>query len=80
VLLGSVYIIQAFGEIFMDTAGGPGTATTNLPYYLYEQVFNAYNVGVGAAAGVIVLIGTEIVAIFALRLVSSLIAGTAMIG
>jgi len=80
VLLGSVYIIQAFGEIYMITSGGPGTATTNLPYYLWEQVFNAYNVGVAAAAGVIVLIGTEIVALFALRLVSSLIAATEMIG
>jgi len=79
-LLGSVYIIQAFGEIYMITQGGPGTATTNLPYYLWEQVFNAYNVGVAAAAGVIVLVGTEIVALFALRLVSSLIAVTEVTG
>ena len=78
-LLGSIYIVQAFGEIYMITQGGPGTATTNLPYYLYEQAFNAYNVGVAAAAGVIVLIGTEIVALFALRLVSSLMAATEMI-
>jgi sorbitol/mannitol transport system permease protein len=67
VLLGSVYIVQTFGKIYMVTQGGPGTATTNLPFYLYEQVFNAYNVGVGAASGVIVLIGTEIVALGALR-------------
>jgi polyol transport system permease protein len=68
VLLGSVYIVQAFGEIYMVTQGGPGTATTNLPYYLYQQVFNAYNIGVAAASGVIVLVGTEIVAMGALRL------------
>ena len=64
VLLGSIYIVQTFGEVFTMTAGGPGTATTNLPYYLYEQVFNNFTVGVGAAAGIIVLILTEIVATF----------------
>jgi sorbitol/mannitol transport system permease protein len=73
VLLGSIYIVQTFGEVFTMTAGGPGTATTNLPYYLYEQVFNNFTVGVGAAAGIIVLILTEIVATFALRLLSGLL-------
>ena len=73
VLLGSIYIVQTFGEVFTLTAGGPGTATTNLPYYLYEQVFNNFTVGVGAAAGIMVLILTEIVATFALRLLSGLL-------
>jgi sorbitol/mannitol transport system permease protein len=76
VFLGAVYIVQTFGEIYMVTQGGPGTATTNLPFYLYEQVFNAYNVGVGAASGVIVLIGTEIVALGALRLATGLLEAT----
>lgn len=76
VLLGSIYIVQAFGEIYMMTQGGPGTATTNLPFYLYDQAFNAYNVGIAAASGVIVLIGTEIVALFALRLAGSLLDAT----
>ncbi|MCU1492803.1 MAG: permease component of ABC-type sugar transporter [Acidimicrobiaceae bacterium] len=71
-LLGSIYIVQTFGEIYTITQGGPGTATTNLPYYLYEQAFNAFNIGTAAAAGVIVVIATEIVATFALRLLSSL--------
>ncbi len=73
VLLGSIYIVQTFGEVFTMTAGGPGTATTNLPYYLYEQVFNNFTVGIGAAAGIIVLILTEIVATFALRLLAGLL-------
>jgi sorbitol/mannitol transport system permease protein len=60
----------------MITQGGPGTATTNLPFYLYEQAFNAYNVGVAAASGVIVLIGTELVALGVLRLISSLLEPT----
>jgi sorbitol/mannitol transport system permease protein len=71
-LLGSIYIVQTFGEIYTITQGGPGTATTNLPYYLYEQAFNAFNIGTAAAAGVIVVIATEIIATLALRLLSSL--------
>ena len=80
VLLGSIFIVQTFGEVFTMTAGGPGTSTTNLPYYLYEQVFNNFTVGVGAAAGIIVLILTEIVASFALRLLSGLLVASAGAG
>jgi sorbitol/mannitol transport system permease protein len=77
VLLGSIYIVQTFGEIFVITSGGPGNATTNLPYFLYEQVFDNFTVGIGAAAGIIVVILTQIVAIFALRLLSGLLKGSA---
>ena len=34
-LLGSIFIVQTFDAIFMITQGGPGTATTNLPYFIY---------------------------------------------
>jgi len=73
-LLGSIYIVQAFGEIFILTGGGGGngTATTNLPYYIYEQAFQSFNVSEAAAAGVIVVIGTEIVAAVTLRVLSGL--------
>jgi len=73
-LLGSIYLLQTFGEIFVLTqgGGGHGTATTNLPYYIYELAFQQFNVSEAAAAGVIVVIGTEIVASIALRLLSGL--------
>jgi sorbitol/mannitol transport system permease protein len=74
-LLGSIYVVQAFGEIFILTGGGGGgngTATTTLPYYIYEQAFQSFNVSEAAAAGVIVVIGTEIVAAFTLRVLSGL--------
>jgi sorbitol/mannitol transport system permease protein len=77
VLLGSIYIVQTFGEIFVITSGGPGDATTNLPYFLYEQVFDNFTVGIGAAAGIIVVILTEIVATFTLRLLSGLLRASA---
>lgn len=73
-LLGSIYLLQAFGEIFILTqgGGGNGTATTNLPYYIYELAFNQFNVSEAAAAGVVVVIGTEIIAAVTLRLLSGL--------
>jgi sorbitol/mannitol transport system permease protein len=73
-MLGSIYIVQAFGEIFILTGGGggSGTATTNLPFYIYQQAFQSFNVSEAAAAGVIVVIGTEIIATLTLRLLSGL--------
>jgi sorbitol/mannitol transport system permease protein len=72
ILLGSVYIVQTFDAIFTITQGGPGTATTNLPYEIYLTMFRKYEYGEAAAAGVVVVIGTIIVATFALRVISSL--------
>ncbi|RKS68500.1 sorbitol/mannitol transport system permease protein [Motilibacter peucedani] len=71
-LLGSIYILQTFDAIFTITQGGPGTATTNLPYEIYQTMFRKYEYGEAAAAGVVVVIGTIIVATFALRVISSL--------
>ncbi len=72
ILLGSVYVVQTFDAIFTITQGGPGTATTNLPYEIYLTMFRKYEYGEAAAAGVVVVIGTIVVATFALRTVSSL--------
>src|SRR3954469_8360691 len=72
VVLGSIYIVQVFDSIFMITQGGPGTATTNLPFELYETAFRAFNVGQAAALGVIVVVLTIFVATYALRIISRL--------
>jgi sorbitol/mannitol transport system permease protein len=75
VVLGSIFILQTFDVIFMMTQGGPGQATTNLPYFIYQQAFRAFDVGEAAAAGVIVVIATIAIATAALRLVSGLFKG-----
>jgi sorbitol/mannitol transport system permease protein len=68
ILLGSIYLVNVFDEVRLMTNGGPGTSTTNLPFYLYEQVNNAFDVGGAAAAGVVTVVITIIVATFALRM------------
>lgn len=71
-LLGTIFIVHIIDPIFMITQGGPGQATTNLPYFIYQQAFRAFDVGEAAAAGVIVVIGTIVIATFALRVISNL--------
>ncbi len=70
-LLGAIYIVQAFDAVFTITAGAKGAA--NLPYVIYEEFFVAQDYGVSSAIGVITVIGTIIIATFALRSVSSLL-------
>ncbi len=69
-LLGSIYIVQTFDAVFVITSGGLGTA--NLPYIIYTIFYNAHDYGKASAAGVVVVIGTIVIATFALRTVSSL--------
>lgn len=69
-LLGSIYIVQNFDAVFTITSGGLGTA--NLPYTIYQTFYNAQDYGRASAAGVVTVIGTIIIATFALRTVSSL--------
>ncbi|MFD7290642.1 carbohydrate ABC transporter permease, partial [Streptomyces sp. NPDC059863] len=70
VLLGSIYIVQNFDAVFTLTSGGLGTA--NLPYTIYQTFYQAHEYGLASAAGVVVVIGTIVIATFALRVVSSL--------
>jgi sorbitol/mannitol transport system permease protein len=72
VLLGSVYVVQTFDAVYTITQGGPGSATTNLPYEIYLTMFRKFEYGEAAAAGVVVVIGTIAVATYALRTISSL--------
>lgn len=74
ILLGAVYIVQTFDHIFTITQGGPGSATTNLPYEIYLTTFRKYEYGEASAAGVVVVLGTIVIATYSLRLISSLFA------
>ena len=66
-LLGALFIVQSFDTIFMTTQGGPGEATTNLPFLLYLVAFQGFDIGKASAIGVLAVILTMIVATFALR-------------
>nr|WP_026529390.1 sugar ABC transporter permease [Haematomicrobium sanguinis] len=69
ILLGAIYVVNTFDQIYLMTAGGPGTASANLPFYIYQRAFLGFDIGQASAMGVIVVIATIIVATFALRLI-----------
>ena len=58
VLLGLLFIMQTFGEIYVTTSGGPGVASTNLPFYVYRIGFKGWDVGGASAVGVLIVIIT----------------------
>ncbi|HEX2175228.1 MAG TPA: sugar ABC transporter permease [Nocardioidaceae bacterium] len=69
VLLGAIYVVNTFDQIYMMTQGGPGTASANLPFYIYQRAFLGFDVGQAAAMGVVVVVGTILVATVALRVI-----------
>ncbi|MCC9205833.1 carbohydrate ABC transporter permease [Arthrobacter sp. zg-Y769] len=69
ILLGAIYVVNTFDQIYLMTAGGPGTASANLPFYIYQRAFLGFDIGQAAAMGVVVVIATMIVATLALRLI-----------
>jgi sorbitol/mannitol transport system permease protein len=70
VLLGMIYILQLFAEIFVATQGGPGTETTTVPYYVYQTISQANDVGTSSAQGVLAIIFSSIIAALLLRLLT----------
>ena len=69
VLLGAIYVVNTFDQIYLMTAGGPGTASANLPFYIYQRAFLGFDIGQASAMGVVVVLATMVVATFALRLI-----------
>ena len=53
----------------MTTNGGPGIASTNLPYLVYAQSLLSYDVGGGSAGGIVAVILANIVAFFLMRMI-----------
>jgi sorbitol/mannitol transport system permease protein len=70
VLLGTIYVLQLFGEIYVATQGGPGTATTTVPYYVYQTIAQSNDVGTSAAQGVLAVLVTSVVAALLLRMLA----------
>jgi sorbitol/mannitol transport system permease protein len=67
VLIQTIFLLGIFGEIFTTTQGGPGNASTTLPYMIYKQALIAKDIGRAAAGGIIAVILANIIAIFLMR-------------
>lgn len=69
VVLGAIFLVNTFDAIYMMTQGGPGIASANLPFYIYQRAFLGFDIGQAAAMGVVVVVFTIVIASFALRLI-----------
>ena len=69
-VLGTIFIVQNFDAVVGMTGG---QNSTNIPYAVYEVFYARKDYGVASALGVVVVIGSIIVATFGLRVVSSLL-------
>ncbi len=68
-LLEIIFLLNIFGEIFVVTSGGPGIATTNLPFEIYKEAFLRWNVSAASALGVLAVVLANIVALMFIRIV-----------
>ena len=53
ILIQTIFLLGIFGEIFTTTQGGPGSASTTLPYMIFKQAIAAKDIGRAAAGGII---------------------------
>jgi sorbitol/mannitol transport system permease protein len=69
VLIQTIFLLGVYAEILVTTNGGPGYASTNLPFLIYRAALLNQDVGGAAAGGVVAVILANIVAIFLMRAV-----------
>jgi len=69
VLIQTIFLLAVYAEILVTTNGGPGYASTNLVFLIYRVARLGFDVGGGAAGGVIAVVLANIVAIFLMRAV-----------
>lgn len=76
ILLATIFMFQVFGEIYVGTAGGPGTSSMNLQYLTYQEGLVGTQVGVASAIGVATLIVTLVILATLLRAANALVKET----
>ncbi|MET3793679.1 carbohydrate ABC transporter permease [Aquamicrobium terrae] len=69
ILIQSIFLLGIYAEILVTTNGGPGYASTNLPFLIYRTALLGYDVGGASAGGIIAVVLANIVAFFLMRAV-----------
>jgi ABC-type sugar transport system permease subunit len=58
-----LYAFRSFDFVYVMTKGGPGTATTTLPYFAYDTAFKTYQFGVASALALISILVVVVLAV-----------------
>ena len=69
ILIETIFLLSVFAEIYVTTSGGPGVATTNIPFLVYKQALLDFDVGAASAGGIVAVVLANIVAIFLMRII-----------
>ena len=69
-MLETIFFLAIYAEILVTTVGGPGLATTNLPFFIYSRALLAFDVGGASAGGIIAIVLANIVAFFFVRAIA----------
>lgn len=66
-MLVTLQTLGVFGLIYAMTGGGPGTSTTTLPIFMYNQAFVNYQLGYGTAISLLLLLIGIVLSLFYIR-------------
>jgi multiple sugar transport system permease protein len=66
VVWSTINALQLFDEIYVTTRGGPLGSTTVIVYYLYQQAFQFFNAGYGAAIAYVLFLAVLLVTLLQL--------------
>ena len=69
IMIEVIFLLSVFAEIFVTTAGGPGTESTNLAFLIFTEALLNFDVGAASAGAVFAIILANIVAIFLIRMI-----------
>lgn len=69
ILIQTIFHLSIFAEIFVTTAGGPGTKSTNLTFLIFSHALQGFDAGVASAGGVLAIVLANIVAFFLVKTV-----------
>ena len=69
IMIETIFLLSVFAEIFTTTNGGPGYASTNLAYLIYNQALLQFDVGMASAGGLIAVVIANIAAIILIRMI-----------
>ena len=66
-LIEAIFLLGIFAEIYVTTSGGPGFASSNLPFLIYRYALLEYDIGGASVCGVIALVVANVLAIILMR-------------
>jgi sorbitol/mannitol transport system permease protein len=74
IMIETIFLLSVFAEIYVTTSGGPGLASTNLAFLIFNTGVKYNDVGGASAGGVIAVVLANVVAIFLVRSIAKNIA------